>query len=80
MYSATHVTFFCLNFNLGLSAKECAASFWDAVVFSVCDKAQREAFHEHIARFKQSATIPLVDYLAIEDVPQYKMGKYLRYF
>ncbi|XP_022705103.1 fucose-1-phosphate guanylyltransferase-like [Varroa jacobsoni] len=58
----------------GLSAKECAASFWDAVVFSVCDKAQREAFHEHIARFKQSATIPLVDYLAIEDVPQYKMG------
>ncbi|OQR68782.1 fucose-1-phosphate guanylyltransferase-like [Tropilaelaps mercedesae] len=58
----------------GQSAKDCSESFWDAVVFSVCDASQREAFHEQIARLKQYGAIPLVDYVAIEDVPHYKMG------
>lgn len=62
-------------FLTGLTAAECAGSFWDAVVFSVGDKAQRKAMETQIQTLKDEKSIPLVEYIAIEDDPSYKMGE-----
>ncbi|XP_018494186.1 fucose-1-phosphate guanylyltransferase [Galendromus occidentalis] len=58
----------------GLTAAECSGLFWDAVVFSVGDAAQREAIETRIQQLKADKAIPLVDYIALEDDASYKMG------